>query len=191
MNTTIKTLSLATLTLFSISATAQNTTQDLLDTLQVTSDTPVMELNVGQLIKIVRFAPLIQPICADFSGYTLGQQFAAAQAFTVQGIEFKSYYGGGARISNWPGYGNLNFLEMVEDGAILITLPVEASEVTLQVMQAGNNPNVIDYFSYGSSLGTTTTSQYNMVEQVKLTGTAITSISINNPELFISEVCFQ
>lgn len=183
-------MAIATLSLSAITASAQITTNDLLEQLQVDSNTPLMELNVGQLIKVVQKAPLIQATCVDFSSFYLGQSFNAGVPINVNGVVFTSYYNGGARISEWPGSSN-NFLEMVQDGAVLIDLPQAASEVTLELIQAGNVPNVADFYSYGSHVGSLSTSQYNQIDQLVFTGSDINTISINNPELLISQVCYQ
>ncbi len=189
----MKTLSAAALAASAITANAQTNLNELLEQLQVHEETPIMELNVGQLVQIINFTPLATPVCADFSMEVLGNSYRQNHIMYINGLSFHIDYTGGARVSNWDGYGNTLFLEMVEDGKITIDLPsgVTANQLSLKIIQGGNLPIYIEYFNNGTLVGTNVTTVKDRVEQIDLTETAVDSVVLHHHELLISEVCYQ
>ncbi len=193
MKKLIKTLTAVNFTLSSMVAIAQNNTEALLEHLQLDESTPLMELNVGQLIQILNFTPIANPVCADFSSERLGNSYRQNHIMYINGFSFHIDYTGGARVSNWDGYGNALFLEMVEDGKITINLPtgVTASQLSLRIIQGANLPIYIEYFNNGSLVGSNTSTIKDVVEQIDLSETAVDSVVLHHHELLISEVCYQ
>ncbi len=193
MKKLIKTLSVVSFTLSSMAGLAQNSSHALLESLQLEESTPVMELNVGQLIQILNFTPTANPVCADFSGEMLGNSYLNNHIMYINGLSFHIEYTGGARVSNWDGYGSALFLEMVEDGKITISLPtgVTASHLSLKIIQGANLPIYIEYFNNGSLVGSNTSTVKDVVEQIDLNETAVDSVVLHHHELLISEVCYQ
>ncbi len=164
----------------------------LLELLQIDQNMPVAELNVGQLVEILNFSSF-PPTCADFAGIAVGQQYPNHHMLMVNGVRFHLYYNGGGRISEWGAYPGEHFLEMVGDvGSVIIDSPFKATLIDLEVMQAGPDPVEIRYYNNaGHLLGTVTTTQKDVVEHIRITGTNLTIVSMHNPELLIRKVCFQ
>ncbi len=197
MKNTISKITFITMTLTTpLLVSAQSSMNELLEHMQIHEDTPLMELNVGQLVQIIQFTPLMNPVCADFSSFNINQMpYSYGQTITINGIKFTAFYGTGvnpaARISEWPNYPGDLFLEMVEDGYMTIEFPVPASDVILSLIQGGNHPNDIEYFSHGSHVGNDHTNLYNYIDTIGFASNNVTSVTIRNPELLIKEVCYQ
>jgi hypothetical protein len=155
----------------------------------------VAELRVGQLVEVLErsWAPLRRfvTVCADFSGFAIGQQFPPGDLLFVNGIRFSIFYSGGARITQLKkSFPPVLCLEMVEDGIVLIDLPVETRRIDLHVMQAAPTPIEIEYFDSQGSLGTVSTTQKDVIEHITLTGRGLKTVSMRNPELLIQKVCY-
>lgn len=192
MNTTLTTSALIFLSLTSGLVSAQLNREQLLEQLQVDEHTPIMELNVGQLITLVNNVPLAMPVCEDFSGFSSGQVFSPNTTATSGTVLYAFNYTGGARISDFPGYPGIRFLEMVEDGELIITLSADADDVTLELIQAATQANEIDYYnSQWHWLGGTFTAYHNQLDAISLSASGIRHVVIRHPELLVKSVCFQ
>ncbi len=167
----------------------------VLQALNVEPHTPLVELNATQLVQIVQASmqsvTLAQTVCADFTALNLGQHYAPGQSHAINGVTLFIGYGGGARVSDHPLLPGQTALEMVEDGAVYIDLPISAEEVTVEFIAAGNDANEITFFNQGTQLQQTLSSQWNAVETVQHIAAAIDTVQISRPELYLSRVCYR
>jgi len=187
----INKLSLISLALIGGTAAAQMNRAELLEHLQVDEHTPIMELNVGQLITLVN-TPLATPVCEDFSGFPAGVTYAPGSTTSTGTIGYLFDYSGGARASGFPGYPGMQFMEMVEDGELVITLPAASDDVFVSLIQAAWDPNEIEYYDvHGHSMGVAYSSLYNQLDSIHLPASGIKTIIIRRPELLMESVCYS
>jgi hypothetical protein len=172
-------------------ASAQMNRSELLEHLQVDEHTPIMELNVGQLITLIN-TPLATPVCEDFSAFPAGATYASGSTANTGTIGYLFDYGGGARTSAFTGYPGMQFMEMVEDGELVITLPAASDDVILSLIQAAWDPNEIEYYDVnGHSMGVLYSSLYNQLDSIHLPANGIKTIIIRRPELLMESVCYS
>ena len=187
-----KTLLFISLALTTGLASAQLSRAGLLEHLQVEEHTPIMELNVGQLITLVNNTPLATPVCEDYSAVPATSTYASGSVSSIGTIGYRFDYSGGARISGFPGYGSIQFLEMIEDGDLVMTLPAASDDVVVSLIQAAWDPNEIAFFDVnGQHLGTVHTTLYNQLDSIHLPASGIKTIVISHPELLMESVCYQ
>jgi hypothetical protein len=191
MYQSIKKLSFISLALIGGTASAQMNRAELLEQLQVDEHTPIMELNVGQLITLVN-TPLATPVCEDFSGFPAAATYPPSSNVSTGTIDFRLDYTGGARTSGFAGYPGMQLMEMVEDGEVVITLPVASDDVFVSLIQAAWDPNEIEYYdANGHSIGVVFTSLYNQLDSIHLPAGGIKTVVIRRPELLIESVCYS
>ena len=132
--------------------------------------------------------------CNDFQGIPQGTHFPPGKVNFGNGLRYTIAYGGGARISEDPNNPAIHLLEGIQDGAIIIDLmpPFKTDLFDLELMQAGNDPIEIRWFSDMGKhlLGTTHTTVKDQMQSFTLTGNNLTTVTLSGPELYLKQICY-